>query len=207
MRTSVRVVYRLLPAVAVLVLCQQSSLPNFGQGSLLPALISSAAAATTLPAIDAGLAARASDQAHKDWNPDAELIQITATTTKDGAPDDSVSTPITFFFRAGSTGYQMTFSHYGDMLGVQALLPSQAIEALPIQFISLKDALALARAKGFSQTGPLHPVLQSFVSTDGQRRIGWLFAAPGDPLDKQIFVGADGHQVDSVQRLFGSLRQ
>jgi hypothetical protein len=205
MRHSVRCVYRLLPALAVLALCQQPSMQMIGGG--LPRFISEAQAATALPAIDAALAAQASDQAHKDWNPDADLIQITATTTKDGVPDGSVSTPVTFFFRAGSAGYQMTLSRYGDMMGALAPLPPQATEALPIQFVSLKDALALARAQGFSQTDDLHPVLQSFVSTDGLRRTGWLFAVPGDPLDKQIFVGAEGHQAGSVQRLFGSLRQ
>lgn len=206
MRRTVTILCRLTCGLAMLAL-----LATFGATSptnLFPRAIATAAASTTLPAIDAALAAQASDQAHKDWNPDAELIQISATTTSDGVADGSqTSTPISFFFRADGKGYQMTLSRYGDMLGAPAPLPPQAVEALPIQFISLKDALALARAKGFSQTGALHPVLQSFSSTDGLRRIGWLFANPGDPLDKQIFVGAEGHQVGSVQQLFGSLRQ
>jgi len=169
--------------------------------------LSRAEAADNLPPIDAALAAQVSDKAHKDWNPDAELIEITATTTADGAADTTVSIPVSFFFRADGKGYQLTLSRYGTILGARAPLPPTATAALPVQFISLKDALALARAKGFSQTGPLHPVLQSLTSTDGLQRIGWLFATPGDPLSKQIFVSAEGHQVGSVQQLFGSLRQ
>ncbi|HVJ40136.1 MAG TPA: hypothetical protein VM639_01515 [Dongiaceae bacterium] len=169
--------------------------------------ISQAEAATSLPAIDAALAAQMSDKAHKDWNPDAELIQIIATTTDDGTADASVSVPVSFFFRVDGKGYQITLSRYGEILGAPAPLPPTAVEAVPVQFISLKDALALARAKGFSQTGPLHPVLQSLTSTDGLQKIGWLFAAPGDPLTKQIFVSAEGHQIGSVQQLFGSVRQ
>jgi hypothetical protein len=197
MRNSVRFVCRLLPAFALLLL-------------FFPAAIfsSTVEAATKLPAIDAALAAQASDHARQDWTPDAELIQIAVTTTTDGTPDDATtSTPISFFFRANNQGYQMTLNRYGDMLGALAPLPPQATEAIPIQFIRLKDALALARAHGFSQTGVLHPVMQSFVSTDGLRRTGWLFAAAGDPPDKQIFVGAEGHLVGSVERLFGKLRQ
>ena len=172
------------------------------------ALLAPARAATQLPAVDAALAAQASDQVQKNWSPDAELIQITVTATKEGHPDGTISsTPVTFFFRANGKGYLLTLSREGSMLGAPAPLPPNAIEPLPIAFIALKDALALARTKGFSQTIDLHPVLQSFVSTDGLRKIGWLFAAPGEPLDKQIFVTADGHQVGTVQRLFGSLRQ
>jgi DNA-binding transcriptional regulator YdaS (Cro superfamily) len=167
-----------------------------------------AMAATKLPAIDAALAAQVSDQVHRDWNPDAELIQISATTTVDGSADASQSrTPISFLFRANGRGYQMTISDYGAFVGSPAILPRTANAALPIQFISLKDALGLARAKGFSQTGSLHPVIQSQTSLDGLQRIGWLFAADGDPTSKQIFVSAEGHQVGSVQQLFGSLRQ
>lgn len=169
--------------------------------------VARAEAADNLPPIDAALAAQVSDKAHKDWNPDAELIQIAAATTADGAADATVSIPVSFFFRADGKGYQMTLSRYGTILGARAPLPPTATAALPVQFISLKDALALARAKGFSQTGALHPVLQSLTSTDGLQRIGWLFATPGDPLSKQIFVSAEGHQVGSVQQLFGSLRQ
>jgi hypothetical protein len=178
-------------------------------GLVLSAPVGTAAsAATKLPEIDAALAAQVSDQAHREWSPDAELIQITATTTADGTADGSQSrTPISFFFRANGKGYQMTVSSYGAIVGSVAILPRTANIALPIQFISLKDALALARAKGFSQTGDLHPVLQSQTSPDGLQRIGWLFATPGDPTSKQIFVSAEGHQVGSVQQLFGSLRQ
>lgn len=169
---------------------------------------SMAVAATKLPEIDAALAAQVSDQVRRDWNPDAELIQISATTTDDGNADGGQSrTPISLLFRANGKGYQMTVSSYGSFVGAPAILPRSANAALPIQFISLKDALALARAKGFSQTGPLHPVMQSQTSLDGLQRIGWLFAAPGDPTSKQIFVSAEGHQVGSVQQLFGSLRQ
>src|SRR5262245_25153 len=58
-----------------------------------------ALAATKLPEIDAALAAQVSDQVHKEWNPDAELIQVTATTTADGSADGNRSgTPISFFF-------------------------------------------------------------------------------------------------------------
>jgi len=172
------------------------------------ALPSITEAATQLPAVDAAHAAQVSDQVRRNWSPDAELIQITATTTPDGRPDGTISsTPVTFFFRANGKGYQMTLSREGNMLGAPAILPPNAIEPLPIVFIALKDALALARAKGFSQTVDLHPVLQSFASTDGLRKIGWLFAAPGESWDKQIFVTADGHQVGTVQTLFGSLRQ
>ena len=205
MRDSVRIVYRLLPMFRLKPVFRL--LAAFACLALIPATIPGASAATTLPAVDAALAAQASDQAHKDWNQDAELVQITATTTTDGVTDMSHPIPVTFFFRVGDEGYQMTLSRDGEMLGAQAPLPPQAIEALPIQFISLKDALALARAKGFSQTGTLHPVLQSFASTDGLRRIGWLFAAPGDPPEKQIFIGAEGHLAGSVLSLFGSLRQ
>lgn len=191
-------------AFALLVIAMQIVMAALG----LPGVTSSAAAAAALPAIDAALAARVSDQVHKDWNADAELIQIRATTTGDGAADGSAaSTPVSFLFRANGRGYQVTISSYGSFVGAPAVLPRTTIAAVPIDFISLKDALALARAKGFSQTGDLHPVLQSQTSTDGLQKIGWLFGEPGDPLNKQIFVGADGHQVGSVQQLFGSLRQ
>lgn len=165
-------------------------------------------AAEKLPAIDAALAAQVSDQARKDWNPDAELVQISVTATGDGAADGTLSsTPVIFVFRAGGKAYQMTVSRYGEILGAQAPVPRDAEEAIPVTFIGLKAALTLARAKGFTQTGNLHPVLQSFVSTDGLRKIGWLFATPGDPVDKQIFVTADGHQAGSVKRILGTLRQ
>jgi len=181
-------------ALAVLMLCAPAG--------------TAALAATKLPEIDAALAAQVSDQVRRDWSPDVELMQITATTTGDGSADGSQSrTPISFLFRANGRGYQMTVSNYGTFVGAPAILPRSANATLPIQFISLKDALALARAKGFSQTGSLHPVMQSQTSPDGLQRIGWLFAAPGDPTSKQIFVSAEGHQVGSVQQLFGSLRQ
>jgi hypothetical protein len=171
------------------------------------ALIHRALAATQLPAVDAALAAQAGDQARKNWNVNAELVQIAVTATADGAADTTLSsTPVIFFFRAGTAAYRMTLSRYGEMLGAPAPLPRDANEPIPVTFIGLKDALRLARSKGFSQTGNLHPVLQSFSSTDGLRKIGWLFAAPGDPLDKQIFVTADGHQAGSVKRILGTLR-
>ena len=176
--------------------------------SLWVAPIGAATAANKLPAVDAALAAQAGDQARKTWNPDAELVQISVTATGDGAADGSLSsTPVIFFFRAGSAAYRLTLNRYGEMLGARAPLPRDAQESIPITFISLKDALALAHGKGFSQTGNLHPVLQSFSSTDGVRKIGWLFAAPGDSMEKQIFVTADGHQAGSVKRILGTLRQ
>jgi hypothetical protein len=170
--------------------------------------LSAARAAAKLPELDAALAAQVSDQARKDWNPDAVLVQISVTATGDGAADGTLSsTPVSFIFRAGSKAYQMTMSRYGEFLGAQAPVPRDAQEAIPVTFISLKNALTLARAKGFTQAGNLHPVLQSFISTDGLRKIGWLFAAPGDPIEKQIFVTADGHQAGSVKRILGTLRQ
>jgi hypothetical protein len=171
-------------------------------------VIRSAAAATPLPAVDAALAAKAGDQVRKNWNADAELVQVAVTAKADGTADPILSsTPVIFVFRAGPVAYRLTLNRYGEMLGAPAPMPRDANEAIPVTFISLKDALTLARSKGFSQTVNLHPVLQSFSSTDGLRKIGWLFAAPGDPLDKQIFVTADGHQAGSVKRILGTLRQ